>query len=466
VFRAAQSAPAPTPYAPPPPQWLTQPRAQPPPPPLQQQQQPRRAPPPYRPPPQQQQQQQQPYGNGGGGYGNGGRGGRSNFGGGRGGGHGRGGAAFEPQRPFVPHFPVGGDSRCWFAAWLPDGRMLHVPKAGALAALPPPPPPPPPPPEPEPEPAPEAAASAPEAAGSVLLDAAEEPAAASDCDGIASLAPAAASSVALEPPMPLAAAAAAAAASSIPDDADYWDAEAQRAWEGASVPCEMHEPPPPPPPPPGADADVDFSHLLVSDSTQHDDDACIARALAEAEAEAEAEAVAASSSSGSGNGGGIGIGGGGDASVYAPAQFIRDLFPELPLDVETIVAAMGVDEALRICFDLMASDASASDGGAEGSWSYSGDGEDMAAHAEGDAKLATLQDNFPAMPLEALLSVLELHGGELDAATAELYHQEQAAAAVEAASAAAAAPEDGAPRGEEVEKLAQLRDAFPVRGQA
>ena len=136
----------------------------------------------------------------------------------------------------------------------------------------------------------------------------------------------------------------------------------------------------------------------------------------------------------------------------SPAALLLELFPDMPLDIESLVATLGPEEATRVCFELMASD----DGDAPPSDAIAGGDEESVPE-----QLAVLQGYFPDSSLEALFEALSM-GGSLDGAIATLMEAQSAAEAEAelAAAQAATAP----PSGKEKEKVAQLRHAYPVIG--
>jgi hypothetical protein len=135
----------------------------------------------------------------------------------------------------------------------------------------------------------------------------------------------------------------------------------------------------------------------------------------------------------------------------SPAALLLELFPNLPLDIESLVATLGPEEATRVCFELMASHDASSDAPPP-------DGLNNEAEELGvPEQLAVLQGYFPDAALEDLFEALSMSEGSVDGAIAALVEAESAAQA-QAEQRAAAAP----PSGKEKEKVAQLRHAYPV----
>jgi hypothetical protein len=143
------------------------------------------------------------------------------------------------------------------------------------------------------------------------------------------------------------------------------------------------------------------------------------------------------------------------------AALLRELFPDLPLDMDSLVATLGPEEATRVCFEIM--------GGCDpdgGPAADGGDGDSFGSRwgLENDMditeQLGVLQSYFPDAPLEALFDRLNV-AGSLDGAIAACMQEESAAqaSAEQQAAQAASAP----PSGKEKEKVSALRHAYPVR---
>ena len=140
------------------------------------------------------------------------------------------------------------------------------------------------------------------------------------------------------------------------------------------------------------------------------------------------------------------------------AALLLELFPDLPLDMGSLVATLGPEEATRVCFEIMgACDSDAppmNDGGSgEGAWGPE-------SEMDITEQLGVLQGYFPDAPLEALFERLSM-AGSLDGAIAACMQEESAAqaSAEQQAAQAASAP----PSGKEKEKVSALRHAYPVR---
>ena len=117
-----------------------------------------------------------------------------------------------------------------------------------------------------------------------------------------------------------------------------------------------------------------------------------------------------------------GSGGSDDGDV----AFLRDLFPSLPLDMASLVAALGRDEALKFCFDAMAGcDADMPPACEAGRQSGENDWEHL---------VMVLCTQFPGLEANTCAAALQDAGGELEVAAAAL--QRAAPAAIVDASCA------------------------------
>jgi len=159
-------------------------------------------------------------------------------------------------------------------------------------------------------------------------------------------------------------------------------------------------------------------------------------------------------------------------SCEEASAFLRALFPALMLDVKAVVAAFGVEEATRICFDASAAARATSEldtdaalaaalamGGSHSSdgagagyssfaeeaqavWAQQGGSDSQqwscgtAGHLDGatslDEKLALLTHALPALHIKEAAAALERHGGDADAALFALVAASEASPAAHA----------------------------------
>ena len=93
--------------------------------------------------------------------------------------------------------------------------------------------------------------------------------------------------------------------------------------------------------------------------------------------------------------------------------FLRDLFPSLPLDMASLVAALGRDEALKFCFDAMA-------GCDAGMLPTSETGRQSREADDWEHLVMVLCTQFPGLEAHTCVAALEDAGGQLEAAAAAL----------------------------------------------